>query len=337
MSNGNVKGKVTRPNLNNSSGMWKLDDVVLSSYENKWPLASMSPVKMLLIGGGGSGAGSARLGAGGGAGGVLMTNTASIAFATTYTITIGAGASNTVAWYASANGANSSIVGQGIDVVAHSGGGAGLSGGSNGGNNTGNSIQPQYANFNHYGNPGGSGGASGGGGGGGAFEAGKNDAAYNQYEYYAGNGGMGIFSTISGSNTAYAGGGGGGADVRYIGSAQNPAGPGGEMIGFGGGGYAGYSSTGAVLGTPFGAGKGSFTGQGDAAIAYTGSGGGGSGGPGGQFDSGARGGAGGSGVFILSYPDTYPELSNTTGSPTYTVSSNNRIYRWTGSGSFRIQ
>jgi hypothetical protein len=46
-----------------------------------------------------------------------------------------------------------------------------------------------------------------------------------------------------------------------------------------------------------------------------------------------NGGAGGSGVVILSYADTFPEATSTTGSPTYTTSGGYRIYKFTGDGS----
>jgi hypothetical protein len=46
-----------------------------------------------------------------------------------------------------------------------------------------------------------------------------------------------------------------------------------------------------------------------------------------------NGGAGGSGIVVLSYPNTYAAAASTTGSPTITNIGGNRIYKWTGSGS----
>jgi len=47
-------------------------------------------------------------------------------------------------------------------------------------------------------------------------------------------------------------------------------------------------------------------------------------------------GNGGSGVVVISYPDTYPAFTSTTGSPTITTSGGNRIYTFTGSGSITV-
>ena len=43
--------------------------------------------------------------------------------------------------------------------------------------------------------------------------------------------------------------------------------------------------------------------------------------------------AGGSGVVVIRYPDSYAAASSTTGSPTVTVASGYRVYKWTGNGS----
>ena len=65
-----------------------------------------------------------------------------------------------------------------------------------------------------------------------------------------GNGGIGIFSTISGSNTAYAGGGGAGI---------NSFGPTGLSAGFGGGGYSGGGGGSYLGGIKNGGGGGSYS------------------------------------------------------------------------------
>jgi hypothetical protein len=46
-----------------------------------------------------------------------------------------------------------------------------------------------------------------------------------------------------------------------------------------------------------------------------------------------NGGNGGSGVVIVRYADTYAAATTTTGSPTVTVGSGYRVYKWTSSGS----
>lgn len=317
--NGNVKGSINRVNLNTTSGVWNLDDVVLSRYDNTWPTTLITPVQMFLVAGGASGFGAQGAGAGGGAGAVLWSNTQTLSFGTTYTVTIGAGAP-VQAQGSAANGANSSIVASEIsmNVIALYGGTAAANGGSGGGtwfSTVQGSDQIDFPGWTEYGNPGGSGfGYSneaqygGHGGGGGAGGPGGNGVYVDAYVNNGGNGGIGIYSTISGSNTAYAGGGGAGDRPDKSGS-----------IGYGGSGIGGDGSKG---------------GTGGSGAVNTGSGGGGSHTLGGG--SGAQGGGGGSGIFILSYSNSEPALANTTGSPTITYSGNNRIYKWTGSGSFRV-
>jgi hypothetical protein len=58
----------------------------------------------------------------------------------------------------------------------------------------------------------------------------------------------------------------------------------------------------------------------------------GGGGGGGSGSSPGIGGTGGSGIVIISYPDSSPVASNTTGSPNVTVSGGYRIYKFTSSG-----
>jgi hypothetical protein len=61
---------------------------------------------------------------------------------------------------------------------------------------------------------------------------------------------------------------------------------------------------------------------------------GGGGGGGGTYQSGYLAGAsGGSGAVIIRYADTYASATNTTGSPTITVSGGYRVYKFTSSGS----
>jgi len=123
-----------------------------------------------------------------------------------------------------------------------------------------------------------------------------------------GTGGSGTNSSITGSSANYAGGGGGAA-----------------LDGTGGSGSAGGGTGGSASSS------GSNSQAGGNATANTGSGGGGGAG----FDAatGGNGGSGGSGIVVLSYLNTYPLASSTTGSPTVTNTGGRYIYVWTGNGS----
>ena len=194
-------------------------------------------------------------------------------------------------------------VGTSYTVTVGSGGGtsSGLGGASAFGN-----IQ---ATGGGYGGPSGSSGASGGSGGGASYNAGtggqgtfgqgnSGGANYsgssggggagagtvglNATSNYVGNGGAGIASAISGAVTTYAGGGGGGG------------------VSNGGDGGVG------------GGGNGSTNSHASSSAGGTNTGGGG----GGAYTAGNS--AGGSGIVIISYPDTYNTPSALTG--TYTAS-----------------
>jgi hypothetical protein len=119
-------------------------------------------------------------------------------------------------------------------------------------------------------------------------------------------GGPGANSSITGSVVTYAGGGGGG---NY-----GQAGV-GNGVGGGAGGSGGGGSGAGAIGLP-----------GSAGTTNTGSGGGGGSGSDGGYN-------GGSGVVIISYPDTYRAATNTTGSPVVTTVGGNRIYKFNSSGS----
>lgn len=267
---------------------------------------------LIVAGGGGTGAGENEVvggaSGGGGAGGVL-TGTQNLYFGRGYTITIGAGGASGDGNIFGDNGSNTTA----LNLVAIGGGrgvtsawavGNGGSGGGGGSSNvyfggTGTAGQG-YAGGNGAGNTGCS------GGGGGASEVGGD--AVSSPNKIAGNGGDGI--EWPASSGVYYGGGGGGS--CYISSGTATAGTGG----LGGGG------NGAI--------------PGNYANGYNGSVNTGGGGGGGVGPTVAHGGVGGSGVFIIRYPNTYPDATTIVGSPTYTNTGGYKTYKFTSSGYIRF-
>jgi hypothetical protein len=267
-------------------------------------------LEMLVIAGGAGGGGEPSAtgsGGGGGAGG-YRTSTQSVNTGTAITVTVGDGGAGSRG--SGANGSDSSISGSGLTTITSTGGGGGanansgivgLNGGSGGGGSangpataaggSGNtpSTSPSQGNNGSSGAP-----ASAAGAGGGAGAVGGTASST-----VAGNGGVGIANTITGSSVFYAGGGGGSCEGGTNGSGGN------------GGGGAGSSVTG-VAGT-----------------VNTGGGGGGA-----WQDGSGTGGAGGKGVVILSMPDA-DYSGTTTGSPTVATGvSGKTILTFTGSGSY---
>jgi hypothetical protein len=231
-------------------------------------------VEYLIVGGGGGGGQAVGYnGDNGGAGaGGYLTNTIAFTPSTTYNISVGSGGAIRT------NGTNSYI----SSIISYGGGfggpeqdtgisGNGGDGGSGGG--TGNrwiyAIPTAGQGTIGQGNNGGISSLdsdNGGGGGGGAGLVGSAPPGANS----AGNGGVGLQSSITGTATYYAGGGGGGTRGSTRGNG-----------GSGGGGAGAISGTNAVNGT-----------------ANTGGGGGGAGVTGVAS-------AGGSGVIIIKYLNTY--------------------------------
>ncbi len=259
-------------------------------------------IKVLVVGGGGAGGGGWE-GGGGGGGGYLYDAARSVTVGT-YNVTVGAGGAG--GGYGSTNPGGYSMfdtlraVGGGYGVGEPNGGTIyGLAGGSGGG---ASHPYPTYISTGatgqgYAGGAGISGNPFVGGGGGGAGGGGQNATTTK-----AGDGGVGMPNSITGSTVYYAGGGGGAFR-------SGPNGAGGN-----GGGGAGSATTGGSGG------------------ANTGGGGGAAG------NTSATGvsGSGGSGVVIISYPSA--ALSATvsgatdisSGTPGFTT------YAFYSSGSFTV-
>ena len=291
---------------------------------------NLIPGAYLAVAGGGAGA---MTGGGGGAGGLLYRTNLILVSNVIYTITVGAGSAT--ANRGSSFGSPSTITtnARNLANITATGGGAGQSrnapfpvpggdGGSGGGGGAGpgGGQAPAKTGILGQGFPGGApGDESGGGGGGGARGAGIVGSPYG------GNGGAGVYLTISGSNVAYAGGGGGGG-VEGLDSGGGAGG-----IGGGGGGEHGQAGGGGFSGGTFSttAAPGTY---GPGAIS-TGGGGGGAAGP--SFNPSGPGGKylGGSGVVILT-SNGY-SASSVTGNPNVTYKNSVAIYRFWQSGTIR--
>ena len=235
-------------------------------------------VDLLVVAGGGGG--GAYCGGGGGAGGYISTIAHAITPAS-YSVTVGAGG-------AAGTGSSSGAVGLNSQfgaMTAAVGGGFGngyLSGspgnGGSGGGSTTSTTSTGTAGQGYAGGCGSEAASQDGGGGGGAGAVGGNGVAGGVSPgNLAGNGGVGLSNSITGSAVFYAGGGGGGRG----GSAISLTGQGEGGNGGGGRGSSGATANAAVAGT-----------------ANTGGGGGAGGHP---TTSGA---AGGSGIVILRRPTT---------------------------------
>ena len=276
-----------------ANGLFNLKQVVQAVQQGGWSAQKPPAVKYLVVAGGGGGGASG--GGGGGAGG-LLTGTDPVPNGQTLLVTIGGGGvQSNVYGVAGTNGQNSVF---GNLAASGGGGGAGynnvaLSGGSGGGGTAGGfggnlSLYRAAQGTFGQGNAGGNGETTptnGGGGGGGAGSVGVTPDAGGGAGG-GGNGGAGIASAISGTVTAYAGGGGGGG-----------GGVGGTG-GVGGGGNGGYGGAGVpTAGAP-----------------NTGGGGGA------DWNTISTAGIGGTGIVIVSYPDTYAAPIATTGSPTVSTS-----------------
>lgn len=295
------------------------------------PLQTITDISFIIVAGGGGGGGSAGVGAGGGAGGVIV-NTSGFTFTQqNYTILVGGGGRGGTGGCGTGgtiagpdpdpgiNGNNSSITASNLSLVAIGGGGGGSKaggsgqgniGGSGGGSDRSNtdasSNQTSPTNTIGYGNSGGTGSSDADlptGGGGGAGAVGGNGLVINS-SGKAGNGGIGITTTIItttiannyevgevSSGNVYFGGGGGGSIYKTIGS--NPTQGIGGLGGGGTGGTAPFPTLNPTL-------------KPTNARPHTGGGGGGTGFQNISSQNGYtrayEGGNGGSGIIILRFP-----------------------------------
>lgn len=280
-----------------ANGLFTLKQVNQALRQSAWTGQKTPSVQYLVVAGGGSGGG--EVGGGGGAGG-LLTGVVPVTIGSAITVTVGAGGSGASP---GANGANSvfgNIAAVGGGRGGYYNGTVGLSGGSGGGGGGANSAPVLAGNGisgqgNAGGNVGGIGGI-GGGGGGGAGTVGLSTSTVASGQ----NGGAGVASAISGTVTTYAGGGGGG---RYISGVGGIGGVGG-----GGDGSATTNTGGTSGGT------------------NTGGGGGGTAEAGGYIPTTA---SGGSGIVILSYPDTYAAAASTSNATVTTSGSGSAYFNGT--------
>jgi hypothetical protein len=199
--------------------------------------AGVTSVEYLVVGGGGGG--GYQQGGGGGGGG-LLTGNLSVTQGSSISVTVGAGGTGgNSSSMAGGNGGASSF--STISVTGGGGGGSNAVNGKNGGSGGGEGINPGtygtgisgqgYNGGDHEGTT-----VDGGGGGGGAGAVGSNSTGT-----YAGNGGVGRASDITGTSVYYAGGGGGGNFYAgyYAGSGGNGGGGAGSLSGIGSSGTNG--------------------------------------------------------------------------------------------------
>lgn len=274
---------------------------------------------ILVVAGGGGG--GFDQGGGGGAGGLLYLTSQSLTYGTTHSLTIGGGGSAAPNANTSpgSKGANSVF---GLLATAFGGGGGnsyaavgsttnnGSGGGANVTSGTGN---PGTAGQGYRGGNL-SGSADGGSGGGGAGATGQDKTVYTNPSA----GGVGLAYTTIGAATSsgqnvsgvYYFAGGGGGSMRTNGYGRGAG-------GYGGGGTGGDLRNVAATN----------------ATANTGGGGGGS-----DLDYTGIG-SGGSGIIVVKYPDTYPDLTTIAVGLTYTkyVTGGFKYYKFTsGTGTVTI-
>jgi hypothetical protein len=273
--------------------------------------------ELLVVGGGGGGGYNC---AGGGGGGQVVYNAAFSKPSGSFTVTVGSGG----AAGTPANSGNGQQGASSVFATVTAVGGNGSTGSFSNGGASGNGFAGgvQYRVSNSY---------LDGGGGGGASQAGNR--GYQSGDLYQNSpgpvGGNGLAYSITGFNTYYGGGGNGG--VQGAGSNS------------GWGAYQGYTPLKKSLG---GGGWGGGQPYGPTAAAPTaGEANTGGGGGGGTWDNSSPqvanawyGAAGGSGIVVVAYPNTYPDITSIGGTLVYTKDTVNRsgykVYKFTaGTGS----
>ncbi len=302
----NIQAAPVTPSIyieNSSGNVYAVESYTYTGSANTADYTRVFPKNtvcdILVVGGGGAG-GNDR-GGGGGGGGVIFSQ--NVTLNGTYTITVGkegigstsgtTGGSGT----RGTNGSNSSISGTGLTTLTAIGGGAGgscasggiregISGGSGGGGSQFSGAGSGGTGTTGQGKNGGIGFEGGAAGGGGGYTgAGTNATSTN-----AGNGGIGLQNSITGTAIIYGSGGGGGGSA--------------------GGGYNQLSGTGGSIG----AGNGSIQNVNGNNATIFGCGGGGAG-----LSNGVttKGGNGGSGIVIIRYlVGTIPTNNLLTAEPT---------------------
>jgi hypothetical protein len=272
--------------------------------------AFLFPAEILIVGGGGSsGSTVSDTPSGAGGGGRLRYFRLPLQSATNYIITVGAGNGNSSSIYA----ANNELTG----IVAEGGGAGGNSGGTNG-----------TAGGASAGSGGGAGAGSGagtGGTGGATTSATTSSSTVSSpllEIFQSSDTKAGGNSSASTSSSSRYGGGGGGAG----GAGSQAAGVSGAGLG------KAYSITGSSVTYAEGGGIQPYASNPPSdGTANTGNGA-----WGGKTSTYSAGGNGGSGVVIIAYSDTYDAPSTITGTYTTPSRSGFRVYRFTGSGSFKL-
>ena len=287
-------------------------------------ISNLVNLEYLIVAGGGGGG----LGGGGGAGGVLYKSSAIFTPGIAYAVTVGSGGIGTAY---SANGGNSSIIGDSKRLIAL-GGGAGA---------TRDFTQPG-AGASGSGYSGATGGSGGGGGGNGASNDGGN-AAGSGTAFQGNDGGR----APGASNTPSCGGGGAGAPAASGGTTPGGIGLSDSQVGgllsaanigvivsniryIAGGGGGGSWNAGGASGGAGGGGDGKPGAGGVAAtpgMANTGGGGGGR-------ANEVGGGAGGSGIVVIRCAES--AVSAVAGNPQVINGDGYRTYIWSSSGSFTL-
>lgn len=284
--------------------------VIYSGFETTY-WAPIIPIEVLIVAGGGGGATEG----GGGGGGFRTITQFSASYLTNYTVTVGAGGSGG-SFPSSASAGSNSVFntvtsaggGRGGSYVIAGGDPSGGSGGSGGGGGYYPAAGTGYPGgagntpsvTPSQGNSGGSGQEYAGGGGGGAGGSGGSPGGTT-----GGSGGSGSASSITGTSTTYSGGGGGGGSPG--GGGPGGSGGGGNGGGYNAGGQAGTANTGGGGGATY------------------------------QYNSG---GTGGSGIVIIAYPNSFPNITSIGGGLTYSLSTTSRsgykVYSFTaGTGSIQ--